>query len=102
MQLTLLATALSAATVAFAVPSSRAAFDAKGSACYSATHGFSYPDKEQYQRNLMNACTNDASATDGAGNLWGSKACVAVAASYQKIWVSWRARFCRGLDADWV
>ncbi|KAL1700352.1 hypothetical protein EV121DRAFT_295301 [Schizophyllum commune] len=88
MQLTLLATALSAATVAFAVPSSRAACDANGSACYSATHAFSYPDKEQYQRNLMDACTNDAAAVNGAGNLWGSASCVAAAISFSKIWPS--------------
>ena len=73
--------------VAFAVPSSRAACDANGSACYSATHAFSYPDKEQYQRNLMDACTNDAAAVNGSGNLWGSAACVAAAISFSKIWV---------------
>ena len=73
--------------VAFAVPSSRAACDANGSACYSATHAFSYPDKEQYQRNLMDACTADEAVTD-CGDLWGSAACVAAAISFDKIWVS--------------
>ncbi|KAI5886216.1 uncharacterized protein SCHCODRAFT_02643530 [Schizophyllum commune H4-8] len=55
--------------------------------CYGAVHGWgSFIDYEPYQANLMGACTNDTSVTDGAGNLWGSKACVAVAVSYQKIW----------------
>ena len=73
--------------VAFAVPSSRAACDANGSACYSATHAFSYPDKEQYQRNLMDACLADDAAVTGS-NLWGNKACVAAAVSFKNIWVS--------------
>lgn len=87
MQLTLLVTALSVATAALAVPSARAGCD-NGSACYSATHGFSYPDKEQYQRNLMDACTSTDAAVSGTGNLWGSAACVAAAISFSKIWVS--------------
>ncbi|KAL1715833.1 hypothetical protein EV715DRAFT_275520 [Schizophyllum commune] len=86
MKFSLLATSLFA-SVALAVPSPRAdGCSANGGACYSATHGFSYPDKEQYQRNLMSACTGDEAAVNGTGNLWGNKACVAVAASYNKIW----------------
>ncbi|KAL1694259.1 hypothetical protein GGG16DRAFT_47438 [Schizophyllum commune] len=84
MQLALLTAVLSAAGAALAIPSSRAACD-NGSACYSATHGFSYPDKEQYQRNLMDACTADEAVTD-CGDLWGSAACVAAAISFNKIW----------------
>ena len=87
MQLALLTAVLSAAGAALAIPSSRAACD-NGSACYSATHGFSYPDKEQYQRNLMDACTSDDAAVSGTGNLWGSAACIAAAISFSKIWVS--------------
>ncbi|KAI4523035.1 hypothetical protein K525DRAFT_255024 [Schizophyllum commune Loenen D] len=84
MQLTLLATALSVASAALAVPSPRGTCD-NGSACYSATHGFEYNDKEQYQRNLMDACTADESVTE-CGDLWGSAACVAAAISFSKIW----------------
>ena len=88
MKFSLLATSLFA-SVALAVPAPRAeGCSANGGACYSATHGFSYPDKEQYQRNLMSACTGDEAAVNGTGNLWGNKACVAVAASFNKIWVS--------------
>ena len=86
MQLALLTAVLSAAGAALAIPSSRAACD-NGSACYSATHGFSYPDKEQYQRNLMVSCLADDAAVTGS-NLWGNKACVAAAVSYKNIWVS--------------
>ena len=94
MQLTLLAAALSVASAALAVPSPRGTCD-NGSACYSATHGFEYNDKEQYQRNLMSACTGDEAAVNGTGNLWGNKACVAVAASFNKIWVNVSSPFHR-------
>ena len=85
MHFTLLAAALSVASAALAVPSPRGTCD-NGSACYSATHGFEYNDKEQYQRNLMDACTADESVTE-CGDLWGSAACVAAAISFSKIWV---------------
>ena len=35
----------------------------------------------------MDACTGDDGVVSGSGNLWGSKACVAVAVSNRKVWV---------------
>ena len=86
MKLSLFVPALTAAT-ALAAPSALQARD-NDDDCYVATHGFSYPDKEQYQRNLMDACTSDDAAVSGTGNLWGSAACIAAAISFSKIWVS--------------
>ena len=86
MKLSLFIPALTAAA-ALAAPSALRSRD-NDDDCYVATHGFSYPDKEQYQRNLMDACTNDAAAVNGSGNLWCSAACVAAAISFDKIWVS--------------
>ena len=57
--------------------------------CYGAIHGWgSFIDYEPYQGNLMEACRNDQNAIGGTGNLWGTKACVAVATSSTKIGVS--------------
>ena len=84
MKLSLFIPALTAAA-ALAAPSALRSRD-NDDDCYVATHGFSYPDKEQYQRNLMDACTADESVTE-CGDLWGSAACVAAAISFSKIWV---------------
>ncbi|KAL1714733.1 hypothetical protein EV715DRAFT_257097 [Schizophyllum commune] len=83
MKLSLFVPALTAAA-ALAAPSALRARD-NDDDCYVATHGFSYPDKEQYQRNLMDACLADDAAVTGS-NLWGNKACVAAAVSFKNIW----------------
>lgn len=85
MRLSLFVPALSVAA-ALAAPSTLKARD-NDDDCYVATHGFSYPDKEQYQRDLMDACLADEAAVTGS-NLWGNKACVAAAASFRNIWPS--------------
>ena len=85
MKLSLFIPALTAAA-ALAAPSALRSRD-NDDDCYVATHGFSYPDKEQYQRNLMDACLADDAAVTGS-NLWGNKTCVAAAVSFKNIWVS--------------
>ncbi|KAL1748027.1 hypothetical protein HDZ31DRAFT_71883 [Schizophyllum fasciatum] len=82
MRLSLIIPAL-ASVAALAAPSVLKARD-NDDDCYVATHGFSYPDKEQYQRNLMDACLADDAAVAGS-NLWGNKACFAAAASFKQI-----------------
>ncbi|KAL1664345.1 hypothetical protein GGF50DRAFT_127287 [Schizophyllum commune] len=55
-----------------------------GANCYAAAHGWA--NYEPYQGHLMDACTGDDGVVSGTGNLWGSKACVAVAVSNRKVW----------------
>ncbi|KAL1677831.1 hypothetical protein EV122DRAFT_213383 [Schizophyllum commune] len=83
MKFALVASALSAA-VAFAAPAEQVCEN--GGNCYAAVHGWGgYIQYEKYQGNLMEACRNDQNAIGGTGNLWGTKACVAVATSSTKI-----------------
>ncbi|KAL1746348.1 hypothetical protein HDZ31DRAFT_72937 [Schizophyllum fasciatum] len=88
MQLSLLVPALAAAAGALAAPADQPSCN-NGANCYAAVHGWGgYINYEPYQGKLMEACRADENAVsgqDGWGNLWSSKACVAVAASGSKI-----------------
>ena len=89
MKFALVASALSAAA-AFAAPAEQVCEN--GGNCYAAVHGWGgYIQYEKYQGNLMEACRGDDNAINGEqgfGNLFGNKACVAVAVSSGDIGVS--------------
>ena len=86
MKLALAVSALSAAVV-LAAPAEKICDNAAN--CYAGVHGWGgYVHYEPYQGNLMDACRNDENAVGGTGNLWGTKACVALAVSDTRIGVS--------------
>lgn len=91
MKLALAVSALSAAVV-LAAPAEKVCDNAAN--CYAGVHGWGgYVHYEPYQGNLMDACRNDENAVGGTGNLWGTKACVALAVSDTRIGVRCFALF---------
>ena len=85
MKVALTVSALSAA-VALAAPAEQ--YCNNGANCYAGVHGWGgFINYEPYQGNLMDACRYNDNAVGGTGNLWGTKACVAVAVSDTKIGV---------------
>ncbi|KAL1750884.1 hypothetical protein FB107DRAFT_251848 [Schizophyllum commune] len=83
MKLALAVSALSAAVV-LAAPAEKICDNAAN--CYAGVHGWGgYVHYEPYQGHLMDACRNDENAVGGTGNLWGTKACVALAVSDTRI-----------------
>ena len=85
MKLALAASALFGAVV-LAAPTEQVCDN--GLNCYAAVHEWGgFIQYEPYQGNLMDACRNDENAVGGTGDLWGTKACVAVAISDTKIGV---------------
>ncbi|KAI5834097.1 hypothetical protein K523DRAFT_412709 [Schizophyllum commune Tattone D] len=83
MKFALFASSLSAAVASVAAADSPSCNN--GANCYAAVHGWGgYIQYEPYQGNLMEACRGDDNAINGEqgfGNLFGNKACVAVAVS---------------------
>ena len=90
MKFALFASTLSAAVASVAAADSPSCNN--GANCYAAVHGWGgYIQYEPYQGNLMEACRGDDNAINGEqgfGNLFGNKACVAVAVSSGDIGVS--------------
>ena len=85
MKLALAASALFGAVV-LAAPTEQVCDN--GLNCYASVHEWGgFIQYEPYQGNLMDACRYNDNAVGGTGNLWGTKACVAVAVSDTKIGV---------------